>query len=114
MGMINKIVESDKLLEAAIDYAELLASGPRDAIVWTKYCVNKLVKQNAHLLLDTSIALETITFNSPERREAVACLPKGASALETTGNERGTVDFRQSIRDHHHSGLADRAREERR
>jgi enoyl-CoA hydratase/carnithine racemase len=72
MGMINKIVESDKLLDAAIDYAELLASGPRDAVVWTKYCVNKLVKQNAHLLLDTSTALETLTFNSPERREAVA------------------------------------------
>lgn len=72
MGMINKIVESAKLLEATIDYAELLASGPRDAVVWTKYCVNKLVKQNAHLLLDTSTALETLTFNSPERREAVA------------------------------------------
>jgi enoyl-CoA hydratase len=72
MGMINKVVESEKLLEAAIEYAELLASGPRDAVVWTKYCVNKIVKQYAHLLLDTSMALETITFNSPERREAVA------------------------------------------
>ncbi|AXF19021.1 enoyl-CoA hydratase/isomerase family protein [Paraburkholderia caledonica] len=72
MGMINKVVESDRLLEAAIEYAELLASGPRDAIVWTKYCVNKITKQYAHLLLDTSIALETITFNSPARREAVA------------------------------------------
>jgi enoyl-CoA hydratase len=72
MGMINKVVEGDKLLEAAIDYAELLASGPRDAIVWTKYSVNKIVKQYVHLVLDTSIALETITYNSPERKEAVA------------------------------------------
>lgn len=72
MGMINKVVEADTLLEAAVEYAELLASGPRDAVVWTKYCVNKIVKQYAHLLLDTSVALEMITFESPERRDAVA------------------------------------------
>ncbi|WGS52845.1 enoyl-CoA hydratase-related protein [Paraburkholderia sp. D15] len=71
MGMINKIVESDRLLEATVEYAELLAGGPRDAVVWTKYCVNKITKQYTHLILDTSTALETITFNSPERREAV-------------------------------------------
>jgi enoyl-CoA hydratase len=72
MGMVNKVVEGEKLLEAAIDYAELLASGPREAIIWTKYSVNKIIKQYIHLILDTSIALETITYNSPERREAVA------------------------------------------
>jgi enoyl-CoA hydratase len=72
MGMVNRVVEGEKLLEAAIDYAELLASGPREAIVWTKYSVNKIIKQYMHLILDTSIALETITYNSPERREAVA------------------------------------------
>jgi enoyl-CoA hydratase len=72
MGMINKVVEGDKLLDAAVAYAELLASGPRDAIVWTKYSVNKILKQYMHLILDTSIALETITYNSPERKEAVA------------------------------------------
>jgi len=58
--------------EVAIEYAEVLASGPRDAIAWTKYSVNKIIKNYAHLLLDTSIALESITFSSPERREAVA------------------------------------------
>ena len=72
MGMINKVIEGEKLLEAAIDYAELLANGPREAVIWTKYSVNKIIKQYVHLILDTSLALETITYNSPERREAVA------------------------------------------
>jgi enoyl-CoA hydratase len=72
MGMINKVIEAEMLLEAAIDYAELLASGPREAVIWTKYSVNKIIKQYVHLILDTSLALETLTYNSPERREAVA------------------------------------------
>ncbi|MBA1474412.1 enoyl-CoA hydratase, partial [Klebsiella pneumoniae] len=37
-----------------------------------KYSVNKLIKEQAHLNLDTAGALETLTFNSPERKEAVA------------------------------------------
>jgi enoyl-CoA hydratase/carnithine racemase len=72
MGMINKIVESENLLEAAVQYAELLASGPREAVIWTKYSVNKILKQYVHLILDTSLTLETLTYNSPERKEAVA------------------------------------------
>lgn len=71
MGMINKVVPEGKVLETAIEYAEMLASGPREAIVWTKYSVNKIVKEYSNLLLDTSLALETITFKSPERRAAV-------------------------------------------
>jgi enoyl-CoA hydratase len=72
MGMINKVVEGEKLLEEAVQYAELLASGPRDAVIWTKYSVNKILKQYVHLVLDTSLTLETLTYNSPERKEAVA------------------------------------------
>jgi enoyl-CoA hydratase len=71
-GMINEVIKDRDVKDAAIEYAEMLAAGPRESIVWTKYCVNKIIKQYAHLLLDTSIALETITFASPERREAVA------------------------------------------
>jgi enoyl-CoA hydratase len=72
MGMINEVISNRDVKDAAIEYAEMLASGPREAIVWTKYCVNKIIKQYAHLLLDTSAALETITFASQERRDAVA------------------------------------------
>jgi enoyl-CoA hydratase len=72
MGMINKVVPEGTVLEYAIGYAELLASGPREAIIWTKYSVNKMIKEQVHLNLDTAIALEALTFKSPERREAVA------------------------------------------
>lgn len=72
IGMINEVVADGNVLDAAIAYAELLASGPKESIVWTKYSVNKIIKQYAHLLLDTSAALEMLTFKSPERAEAVA------------------------------------------
>lgn len=72
IGLINDVVLDRDVLEFAIDYAEMLATGPRDAINWTKYSVNKIVKEYSHLLLDTSAALETMTFATPERREAVA------------------------------------------
>jgi len=71
-GMINKVVPEGSVLDYAIEYAELLASGPRNAIIWTKYSVNKLLKQQVHLNLDTAMAHEALTFRSPERREAVA------------------------------------------
>jgi enoyl-CoA hydratase len=72
MGLINRVVREGDVREVAIEYAEMLASGPREAIAWTKYSINKIVKEYANLLLDTSLALETLTFASPERREAVA------------------------------------------
>ncbi|MEI9988555.1 MAG: enoyl-CoA hydratase-related protein [Rhizomicrobium sp.] len=71
-GMINKVVPEGTVLEYAIGYAELLATGPRNAIAWTKYSVNKLIKEQINLGLDTAMALEALTFRSPERREAVA------------------------------------------
>ena len=71
-GMINEVIPDRDVKEVAIEYAELLASGPKESIVWTKYSVNKIIKQYTHLLLDTSAALEMLTFASPERREAVA------------------------------------------
>jgi len=72
MGLINKVVEEGEVVDHAIRYAEMLAAGPRDAIIWTKYAVNKLIKEQVHLNLDSAGALEMITFNSPERAEAVA------------------------------------------
>jgi enoyl-CoA hydratase len=72
MGLVNKVVPEGTVLERAIEYAELLASGPRNAIIWTKYAINKMIKEQVHLGLDTAMALEAITFKSPERKEAVA------------------------------------------
>lgn len=72
IGLINKVVPEGTVKQAAIDYAEMLANGPRQAIIWTKYSVNKLLKQHTNLVLDTSLALEEITFKNPERQQAIA------------------------------------------
>ncbi|BCH21526.1 enoyl-CoA hydratase/isomerase family protein [Mesorhizobium sp. L-8-3] len=72
IGMINDVVTDRDVREHAIEYAEMLASGPKESIIWTKYSVNKIIKQYAHLLLDVSGALEMITFLSPDRKDAVA------------------------------------------
>jgi enoyl-CoA hydratase len=85
MGMINKVVPEGTVREAAIEYAEMLAAGPRDAIVWTKYSVNKLLKDHVNLLLDTSLALETLTFASPDRKEAVAAFAEKCKRFAEKG-----------------------------
>jgi enoyl-CoA hydratase/carnithine racemase len=86
MGMINKVVPEGSVKDVAIEYAEMLASGPREAIVWTKYSVNKLLKDHVNLILDSSLALETLTFKSPERKEAVAAFAAKRKRFAEKGN----------------------------
>lgn len=85
-GMINKVVPEGTVLDHAIRYAEMLAAGPRDAIVWTKYAVNKLIKEQVHLNLDTAMAHEMLTFHSPERKEAVAAFREKRKRFAEGGN----------------------------
>lgn len=85
-GMINKVIPDGKVLEHAIQYAEMLASGPRDALIWTKYAVNKLIKDQVALNLDTAGALEVITFRSPERAKAVAAFREKRKRFAEGGN----------------------------
>ncbi len=86
MGMVNKVVPEGTVKDYAIEYAELLASGPRDAIAWTKYSINKLLKEHVHLGLDTALALESLTFNSPERRGAAAAFLEKRKRFGEKGN----------------------------
>lgn len=85
-GMINNVIPDGKVLDHAIRYAELLASGPRDALVWTKYAVNKLIKDQVALNLDTAGALELVTFRSPERAQAVAAFREKRKRFAEGGN----------------------------
>ncbi len=85
-GMINRVVPEGTVVEHAVRYAEMLASGPRDAIVWTKYAVNKLIKEQVHLNLDTAGALEMLTFHSPDRKEAVAAFREKRKRFAEGGN----------------------------
>jgi len=71
IGLVNTVVQEGQAYEEAMKFARRLAKGPVQAIKWTKYSVNKLIKDQMNLTLDTSLALEWLTFHTDEHREAV-------------------------------------------
>lgn len=70
IGLVNAVVPQGKAYEEAWKFAKRLADGPIQAIKWTKYAVNKLIKDQMNLTLDTSLALESLTFLTEDHREA--------------------------------------------
>ena len=64
IGLVNKFVPAEEVLAAATDMARRLADGATLAIRWTKFSVNKQLRHQMNLLLDTSLALESLTFLS--------------------------------------------------
>lgn len=71
IGLINRVVPAEKLDETVWELAFRLANGPIRAIRWTKVSVNKRLKATANLILDTSLALEGMTFQTEDHKEAV-------------------------------------------
>jgi enoyl-CoA hydratase len=47
-----------------------LANGPTWAIRWTKLSINQIVKERVNLLLEASTALEQVTFDTADHKEA--------------------------------------------
>ena len=72
IGLINKVVADDELMPAALALARRFASGPAMAISWTKMAVNKLLRAQSDLILDTSFAWEGQCFCSEDFKEATA------------------------------------------
>lgn len=70
IGLVNIVVAEGKAYEEAWKFAKRLADGPIQAIKWTKYSVNKLIKDQMNLTLDTSLALESLTFLTEDYSEA--------------------------------------------
>ena len=71
MGLVNYAVPQDQVLPKARALAQELADGPTWAIRWTKLSVNKAIKEQFNLIMDTSYALEMSTFQTSDHREAV-------------------------------------------
>src|SRR5207253_4373770 len=71
IGLINRVVPQDKLMSTAMELATRLANGPTKAIRWTKVSVNKILRDTANLVLDTSLALEKRCFYTEDHKEAV-------------------------------------------
>ncbi|MBV9841026.1 MAG: enoyl-CoA hydratase/isomerase family protein [Sphingomonadaceae bacterium] len=70
MGLVNYAEPKDQVLEKAMEIARELVSLPKQAVSWTKQAVNKTVKQQMNLTLDTSIAYESLTMLTHDYKEA--------------------------------------------
>lgn len=71
MGLVNHVVAPEQLEAETYALARRLAEGPRLAIELTKKSVNLLVRQVIDQVLIGSLALEGLTFNTADHREAV-------------------------------------------
>ena len=71
MGLVNHAHPADQVYAKAREIAEELANGPTWAIRWTKLSVNKQLKDQFNLIMDTSFALEMASFKTNDHLEAV-------------------------------------------
>lgn len=70
IGLVNHCVARAEVLATAQQIAHELAHGPTWAIRWTKLSVNQIVKERVNHLLEASMALEQVTFELADHREA--------------------------------------------
>ena len=71
IGMVNYAVAPDQVMTKARELAQELADGPTWAIRWSKLAVNKWLKEQANLIMDTGLAYEMMTFKTKDHEEAV-------------------------------------------
>lgn len=71
IGLVTRVLPDAELLPAAAQLAAELAAGPRQAIRGTKTSINKLLRDSANLILDTSLALEKTSFSEPDHSRLV-------------------------------------------
>jgi enoyl-CoA hydratase/carnithine racemase len=63
-------VPRSEVVAKARAIAQELANGPTWAIRWTKLSINTIVKERVNLLLEASMSLEQVTFETADHREA--------------------------------------------
>jgi enoyl-CoA hydratase len=71
IGLVNHAVPAAELEAKTYAFAERLANGPRLAIEFTKRSVNIFVRSVLNQIIDGSLALEGLTFQTENHREAV-------------------------------------------
>ncbi len=74
IGLVNRVVPAAQLQDEALAFARRLADGAPLAVRYTKLAVNKLLKDAVNIAFDTSTALELVTFQSEDHREALAAI----------------------------------------
>ncbi|MGO9058687.1 MAG: enoyl-CoA hydratase/isomerase family protein [Candidatus Binataceae bacterium] len=71
IGMVNYAVPPEEVAAKAQALAQELADGPTWAIRWSKLAVNKWLKEQANLIMDTGLAYEMMTFKTKDHKEAI-------------------------------------------
>jgi enoyl-CoA hydratase len=74
IGLINVITTDEDLQDTALAFARRLADGAPLAIRYTKQAVNKLVKDALNISFDTATALEIVTMQSADHKEALLAI----------------------------------------
>src|SRR5258708_3567847 len=70
IGLVNHVVPRSQVQAKAREIALELANGPTWAIRWTKLSINQIVKERVNMLLEASMALEQVTFDTADHKEA--------------------------------------------
>lgn len=76
-GLVSHVVPAEELDGAAMAFAERLAGQAPLAVRYTKMGVNKLLKQNMNVSLDSTLGHELMTFLSDDMVEALTALQEG-------------------------------------
>jgi enoyl-CoA hydratase/carnithine racemase len=72
IGLVNFALPADEVLTAATAFARRMAEGAPMAIRWTKYSMNKLLREQINLALDTGMFLEAATMGTEDLQEAAS------------------------------------------
>jgi len=74
LGLVNRVVEPDRLMNEALDVGRRLARQPRLAVQETKKALNLHLRRAALGILDMAAAAQSESFTSEEHREWLASL----------------------------------------
>lgn len=69
IGLVNHVYPAEELMPRALELARRLADGPAQAVRWTKQAVNKVVRAQTEMVLETSLALEALSAGLPDHAE---------------------------------------------
>lgn len=71
MGLINRVVPNEKLLEEAVKVAKELASGPRIAIALCKSILSKSFEMSLEEILDYESLAQDLCMRTPDHHEGI-------------------------------------------
>jgi enoyl-CoA hydratase len=73
IGLVSRCVPDERVLDEALEIAERIASGPRQAARWTKRTLNHWLRA-AVPAFDASVAYEMLSFMGDDAREGTSAL----------------------------------------